>query len=271
MCSPARRSSPTAWIAALIAALTLSAPPAHAAPRATLSAQLSPNRLGADTSVTIGFRINAEPEQELPALSAFALQLPPGMGFASSLLGLETCSREALLRRGVEGCPHESLMGYGTARVQVPFESGGVVERARVYVFMSKPIDGLTTTLFYFDGRQPVIAPLVLQSQVVTPSGSRASVLETTVAPIATVPDGPEVRMVALRITIGPPGLRYFKRVGQRRVPYKPEGLRIPGKCPAGGFRFGAGFSFRDGARSKARTAVPCPAPKERLESGGRP
>jgi hypothetical protein len=163
-------------------------------------------------------------------------------------------------------------MGYGTARVRVPFAAGGVTEHARVYIFMSKPIDGRTTTLFYFDGRRPVIAPLVLQSQVVTPPGSRASVLKTTVAPIATVPDGPEVRMVALRVTIGPPGLRYFKGVGQRRVPYKPEGLRIPDKCPRGGLRFGAGFAFRDGARSKARTTVPCPPPlAERSRSGGRP
>lgn len=262
MSSVGRRTRAPVWIAPFVIVLAILPSPALAAPEATLEAQLAPNHLGADTSVTIGFRIAPEViTGEVPPLSRFALRLPSGMGFAASLLGLATCSPQVLLRRGPRACPQESLMGYGSARVEVPFGTGSVDERARVSLFMTKPVEQRTTTLFYFDGRRPVIAPFVLQSQVITPPGSRVSVLTTSVDPIPTVPDGPEVRMVALRATIGPPGLRYFKHVGNRRVRYKPEGLSVPSRCTRGGFKFGAGFAFSDGSRTRARATVPCPPP----------
>jgi hypothetical protein len=262
----------TPVLAALVAiALGVSAAPALAAPKATLRANLQPNRLGADTTVSIGFRIDPGADGELPPLSGFSLRLPSGMGFAASTLGLATCSASTLLSRGANGCPHESLMGFGSARVQVPFDTGAVSETASVSIFMTKPVSQRTTTLFYFDGRRPVIAPLVLQSQVLTPRGSHDSVLATPIAPIPTVPDGPEVAMVALRASIGPPTLRYFKRVDHRRVAYKPEGLSIPGRCPRGGFGFGASFLFRDGSRTGAQAVVPCPPSRPvRRAAGGK-
>jgi hypothetical protein len=181
------------------------------------------------------------------------------MGFAASELGLATCSPSRLLALGVGGCPLESLMGNGSAQVRVPFGDGIVSERARILIFMAKPVAEQTTTLFYFDGRAPVIAPIVLQSQVVTPEGSSNSILNTPVQAIPTTPDGPEATMVALRSTIGPADLRYYRREAGRRVPYRPEGLSLPGRCPPGGFRFAASFRFRDGTQTRTGTAVPCP------------
>jgi hypothetical protein len=250
-------------LAPVLAAFALSgllAPAANAAPRVTLQAGLLPLRLGAPTTVSVGFRVAPGPDGELSPLSGFSLRLPSGMGLAASRLGLATCSSAVLLARGAPGCPHESLIGFGSARVRVPFGTQVVRESGRVLIFMARPVERHTTALFYFDGRTPVIAPLVLQSEIVTPAGSADSVLRTPIPPIRTAPEGPLGELLSLHVAIGPPGLRYFKRLHHRRVAYHPTGIAIPGTCPRGGFAFAAGFRFQDGSRTKTRTAVPCPA-----------
>src|SRR5882762_6536677 len=134
-------------VVALALVLALLTPPVLAAPEATLRAQLRPNRLGAGTSVSIGFRISPGADGNRPPLSEFSLRLPSRMGFAASALGLATCSPATLLLRGADGCPHESLMGYGSARVRVPFGTGVVSEAAHVSIFMARPVEQHTTTL----------------------------------------------------------------------------------------------------------------------------
>lgn len=249
---------------------TLTAPVTVAAPQATLTAKLRPEKLGAAAEVSVAFHLRPGLGEALQPLTNFALHLPRGMGFASSQLGLATCSPSRLLSSGVNGCPRESLMGNGSAQVRVPFGTQVVNETARVFIFMTEPVDEKTTTLFYFDGRRPVIAPIVLQSQVVTPEGSADSILDTPVQPIPSTPDGPEASLVAMRSTLGPANLRYYHRVGGRRVPYRPEGLSIPARCPDGGFSFEASFRFRDGSQIRAHTTVPCPrAPAGPVEGNG--
>lgn len=236
------------------------ASPAAAAPVVTLKAKLQPEKLGASTTVSLGFHVTPGPKGDLPPLSNFALRLPSGMGFAATTLGLATCSMSALLTEGSDGCPHESVIGFGTAQAQVSFGAQVLHERARISIFMTRPVDRHTTALFYFDGRTPVIAPLVLQSEVVTPKQSSGSVLTTPIPSIPTAPDGPEVAMVALRASIGPRRLRYFKRIHHRLVAYRPKGISIPAMCPRGGFVFAAKFRFQDGSRAAAKSRVPCPA-----------
>lgn len=251
-------------------ALAVLASPAAAAPAVTLRTKLQPEKLGADTTVSLGFHIAAGPLGEFPPLSEFALRLPSEMGFAASTLGLATCSASTLLSQGAGGCPHESLIGFGSAQVRVPFGAQVVHETAGVAIFMARPVRGHTTALFYFDGREPVIAPLVLQSEVVTPEGSLDSVLRTPVPPILSTPEGPEGAMVALRASIGPRRLRYHKRVNGRTVAYRPKGISVPETCPPGGFAFVATFRFRDGSRTDAKTVVPCPAKSAQKREPGR-
>lgn len=257
-------------VPALLAALLLAglAPAAAAAPKVTLRAGLRPLRLGASTTVSIAFHVARGPAGELPPLSSFSLRLPPGMGFAASTLGLATCSAPTLLARGASSCPHESLIGFGSAQVQVPFGTQIVRESGRVSIFMTQPVERRTTTLFYFDGRRPVIAPLVLQSEIVTPENSRDSVLTTPIPLIPTAPEGPQGEMLGLRANIGPRSLRYVKRVHHRRVAYRPIGIEIPETCPPGGFAFVGEFRFQDGSRTGARSVVPCPARKAPVRRG---
>jgi hypothetical protein len=264
------RLAPTSagWVVATAVALAVLAAPAAAAPSAHLHIELQPKRLGAPAAVSLGFHVGADTATGRSPLSGFSLRLPAGMGFAASELGLRTCPASALLAGGVRACPHESLIGAGVARVRVPFGSGAIDETARLSIFMTRPVEGRTAALFYFDGREPVIAPLVLHSEVLTPRGSRASVLRTSIPPIPTVAEGPEGELVALRATIGPRSLRYVRRVDGRPRPYRPRGVSIPARCPAGGFIFTAGFRFRDGGRTAARDTVPCPAGAREAASG---
>jgi hypothetical protein len=72
------------------------------------------------------------------------------------------------------------------------------------------------------------------------------------------VPEGPDVAVVRVNVTIGG-NLVYQKRVHGRQVSYRPQGVTLPRRCPQGGFRFSASFSFLDGTSAQAQTVVRCP------------
>src|SRR5579863_901709 len=77
---------------ALSADAATPAVPAPAPPPVVLQAALAPERLGGGTTVTIGFHIDAPPEQLPSPLLRFDVRLPAGMGLAATTLGLATCS-----------------------------------------------------------------------------------------------------------------------------------------------------------------------------------
>jgi hypothetical protein len=255
------RGSLAALALALVAgplALTSAGLPAPAA-AVTLRATLQPETLGASTTVSIGFQIATSSEPEAPPLSSFTVSLPAGMGFAGSTLGLATCSEQTILAGGAGACPRESAMGFGSAQVQAPFGSQAVRETGRVSIFMTQPVDRRTTMLFYFDGREPVIAPLVMQTEILTPENSFDSVLSTEIPPIPTAPGGASVSILSLRADIGPRHVWYLERVHGRTVAYHPKGLNVPETCPRGGFVFTGEFRFQDGSSATGRSVVPCP------------
>ena len=257
--APLRILALALWAGPAALALGYLPAPAAAAPTVTLQAKLQPETLGASTTVSVGFRIAALAELEPPPLSSFAVRLPTGMGFAAATLGLATCSEQNLLSEGTAGCPRESVMGFGSAQVQAPFGPRVVRETGRVSIFMTQPVDRRTTMLFYFDGRKPVIAPLALQTEILTPESSLDSVLSTEIPPIPTAPGGANVSMLSLQANIGPSHVWYFKRVHGRTVAYHPKGLNVPETCPRGGFLFTGEFRFQDGSSATSRSVVPCP------------
>jgi hypothetical protein len=262
--APLRALALAVWAGPVVLAPAGLPAPATQAPAVALRATLQPETLGASTTVSIGFRIAASTGPEPPPLSSFAVRLPTGMGFAATTLGLATCSERTLLSDGSGSCPRESAMGFGSAQVQAPFGSQVVLETGGVSIFMTQPVDRRTTMLFYFDGRKPVIAPLVLQTQVLTPAGSLDSVLSTQIPPIPTAPGGANASMLSLHADIGPSHVWYLKRVHGRTVTYHPKGLNVPEVCPLGGFVFTGEFRFQGGSRSVARSVVPCPPSGDR-------
>jgi hypothetical protein len=228
---------------------------------ASLIAKLSPDKLGADTTVTVGFRIGASSGDLPPPLVHVAIALPAGLGFASSTLGTATCDSSVLTARDVGKCPSNSVMGRGSDVIEVPLGPVAVRETARVTTFMGPSTGTHTNLLFYAEGRDPVIASLVFPGELLDDSGTGVfgTLLETSVPLISSTPGGPDASVVSFETTLGPKGLTYYRRVRGELVDYRPVGLAVPEVCPRGGFPFSARFAFLDGTEASATSTVRCP------------
>jgi hypothetical protein len=232
---------------------------AGASPVVRLSANMHPDALGKPTVVSIGFQIPTEHGEVPPPLAEFAVQLPAEMGLGGSALGVSTCSTEVLLSDGPDECPEDAVMGYGSAVVDAYLGAQVVSEPAGLSIFMARPKNDETTLLYYFDGKAPVIAPIVLSSVFSAVGNSPISELRTTVPTVTGLPETPNVAIVDMSANIGGDNLIYRKHVGDKVVAYRPAGMAIPQHCPRGGFRFAGYFGFEDGAHATTTRYVPCP------------
>jgi hypothetical protein len=245
-----------AWTCACVPALI---PTAMATPSVKLAASFSPERLGKGTTIRIGFHV-AYPSGEAP-LAATAIQffLPPGLGIATSELGLQNCLPANLERYGPAACPSNSLMGHGSATTAVPFGSHFVIEHTSVTLF-SGPVQGSDPQLLFVTvGEYPVIAEIIF-SALVLPAGPRfGGLIETKLPLVPSVPYGPDVALLGLQTTIGPAGIVYHEDIGGKTIDFHPRGILLPKSCPRGGFPFAVRLSFSDGANAGAGATVPCP------------
>lgn len=232
---------------------------AQTAPRATLRASFTPDRLGAPTTIFFEFQIAREEGHPPPPLSHVVLRMPAGLSYATSDLGLAICRPQALIEKGLEGCSPNARLGRGSAFVEVPFGSSAGREIPDIEALMGPPENGNTVVLFYANGRVPVYAQIVFSGEILPGGGPFGMTLDTTIPEIQSVPNGPPVSILRVSTTIGPSHLVYYRRVHGRRVAYRPRGIEVPEHCPRGGFPFQAQFTFLDGSHARARTAVPCP------------
>lgn len=235
------------------------------APSVRLSARLAPERLGRQTAVSTAFRIAPAPGRTLPPLVGLRLLYPAGLGLATSELGFQNCAPARLRARGAGGCPGNSLIGRGTATVQVAFADRAIGESAPVSIFSAPSAEGPPGLLFAVTGRAPVIAKLVFSGARVEAGGAFGGGMEATLPLVPTVPNGPYVTLSGLAITIGGPGIVYRERTGGRTIVFHPRGMLLPPRCPRGGFPFMAQLTFADGSRADTRTAVRCPAKQPRV------
>lgn len=216
--------------------------------------RFSPDRLGASTTIHWGFTIS-----EPTPLRSIRLRLPPGMGYLSSSLGLEVCEAAHLIKNGPAGCPVDSRIGFGSALAEVPAQSN-VQEQAQVTALFGPQVGEDLTVLFFIDGNWPANKELVLTSHLSNISAPAGATLLTEVPQLPVWPEGPDIRLMSLRSTIGPEGLTYYRRAHGHTVAFKPHGVSVPERCPAGGFPVSATFSWwTTSASSTARSRVPCP------------
>ncbi|HEY1457179.1 MAG TPA: hypothetical protein VGF15_01565 [Solirubrobacteraceae bacterium] len=227
--------------------------------RASLYASFSPDRLGASTTISFGFRLSTTEGVAPPPLRNIALRMPAGMNYTTTTLGLALCDPASLLSGGIEGCPANSRLGYGSALVEVPFGSGEAREVPELQAVSGPSSNGNLVVLFYADGKSPISAQLVFKGEVLPASGIFGSELAAAVPPVPTVPDGPDVSILSAHTTIGPSHLTYYKHVHGKLVPFTPQGVGVPERCPHGGFPFAAQFTFQDGNHVDASARVPCP------------
>jgi hypothetical protein len=224
---------------------------AGAAQAARMSARFTPERLGAPTTVSLGFQITAG--GRVPsALRSMQLGYPANLGLATSGLGLASCSPSALQAVGVQVCPPDSRMGSGSALVEVPLGPEIVKENVTVALFAGPSTDGRLHVLVYVTGAAPVEAQLLFYGMLT------AGHLGVLVPPIPSLPAAADVAVVQMHVTLGG-HLTYYERVHGRNVAYQPPGMGLPGSCPRGGFPFVATFAFADGSGARADTTVPCP------------
>ena len=244
---------------ALSGLLVLASASAQAAPPVKLTAALTPERLGRGTTVHVGFQIRPRRGESISPVTSIVIRYPHGLGLASSDLGVESCTPARLQGGGPSACPIDSLMGRGTATVQVALNNETLSELGRVTV-VSAPVQNSHLALLYFvSGELPVLARLVLPGLVLPATAPFGGLLETTVAPIISVPEGPAVALTQMQTTLGPSGLVYNERRGGKTVYFRPEGILLPPSCPRRGFPFSVRLRYQDGASSTAHTAVPCP------------
>jgi hypothetical protein len=139
---------------------------------------------------------------------------------------------------------------------------GGVAvrEKAALAALMGPPVEDRLEVLFYVEALSPVFAQLVLPSIVEEDRAPYGEQLDTQVPLVQAWPDGPDLALETFTSTIGPLHLTYHRKVGGRTLSYRPKGIRLPGRCPKGGFPFGALLSFQDATHTRAEYRVPCPS-----------
>jgi hypothetical protein len=235
---------------------------AHAAQSVRLDATLTPEHLGQETTIGFGFQVVAHDNRLPSPLTNVEMRYPAQLGIALSGLGFASCSQASLETAGQQGCPPDSLMGYGAATAEIPIGPALFSETANVTIFRAPAQAGQIGLLFHVDAASPVSAELVFPGLLLSASPPFGGRIDINVPLVPSLPGGPNVAVVKLHMTVGPAKkIFYYERVHGKTLRYHPKGVLLPDSCPSGGFPFAASFAFEDGSQATAAATVPCPRP----------
>jgi hypothetical protein len=235
-----------------IVALWLAIPgAAHAGTLASMTAKFTPEKLGAATTLSLGFELSGGSQLPQP-LTAVDFRYPPDLGFVTSGLGVASCAPAELEEHGPAVCPANSLIGHGTAQAKIPFGSEVLSETAEIALVAGPSQEGYVSILICATGLSPVA------TRVVMPTLLLAGRLHISVPLVPSLPGAPDVSVVRIQVTLGGK-LTYYERIHGKMVAYHPKGIGLPRRCPRGGFHFESGFTLADGSHARAKTEVRCP------------
>jgi hypothetical protein len=223
----------------------------------SLHATLSPQR--GTQAVTVGMDIGVAPSTPSSPPSELTIRYPIGLELELGELGLDTCAPARIEAVGPRGCPADSIMGYGSALAQVPVGSRLVHETARLALVRAPERDGHLALLVDAEGSEPLITRILLLGLLLPAKPPFGGVMRFTVPRVVSVPGGPDIALVRLDLTIGPPSLVYYEHRDGRTIAYHPKGIPLLGTCPADGLPFTATVRFLDGRRASTHTEVRCP------------
>jgi hypothetical protein len=230
------------------------------APGAKMEVRLSPERLGAGTTIEFSIQISAPPGRLVPPpLSELDFRYPEKIGLATSGLGRASCTAQALEDLGTGACPANALMGYGSALVEIQAGAEIVHEAGVISIWMGPVANEEFQLLFYANAVTPASEQLVFGGLLEEAGAPFGGSLNTRIPPIPWNPEAPPASIAHFSARIGPRNIVYYRRTAGREIPYRPEGLRLPHFCPPGGFPFAGTFTFMDGTTATAQTSVPCP------------
>lgn len=236
--------------AAACAALLLAseAAPAGAETSATIAPSLSPNRLGAKGALTIAIQY-AGGEFGVPApVRRVRLRFPAGLSL--DIPKLRNCTGARLRATGVNGCPKQSQIGSGRALVESHTGAETIFENVVMRAFLGPPQNLRPTFLILAQGFTPIDHSVILNGTVRPVGTPYGEELAMSVPPIPTLPTEPDASIATLSLTVGSV---------QRRRSHSANTVRVPSRCPAGGFPFSAEFTYADGSGGSAQAAAPCP------------
>jgi hypothetical protein len=240
------------WPLALAGCLCLASPAAAARSAVTASLQPSflPKVLGARTAFTLGFRLRGGFEGVPPPISRVVLRFPAGL--AIDLSGAATCSAGRLRRLGRAGCPASSLIARGQAVAAVHAGSQSIPEQATVRAFRGPDRGGRPTVLIHSHGDTPLQQTTLSTGVLARDGGPYGLRLTVSVPPIPTLVLEPNASILSMSLTFGAAGVPPRAHAASGTV-------RVPRRCPAGGFPFAASFAFEDGTALSAAARVRCP------------
>ncbi len=255
---PVRSARRACALTTTLLSCVLLAPASWAAPTAKLQVGLTPEQLGAGTTISFGFQIAGQDGQLPPPVTELNLFYPANLGIATSGVGLDACTAPKLQAHGPTGCPKDSIMGYGAALVQAAFQPN-VHEHVNITIFSAPVQEGHLALLFLAEGSSPIGAEIVFPGLVLPTSPPFGGRIQTLLPAFEAIPGGPYITVTRLNSTIGPLHLNYTEYNHGRTITYTPKGILLPKTCPYGGFPFAAEFAFLEGNHTTARATVPCP------------
>jgi hypothetical protein len=239
-------SRTSAALVAIAAIAAILATPAWAADTATMTAALSPDRLGARASLTVAVHL-AGGESGVPVpLRRAVVRFAAGMSL--EIPHLRSCSAERLQNFGPRDCPRQSKLGEGHALVESRPASETIVENVALSAFLGPPQHLQPTLELLGEGTTPLAVRMLVAGAVLPDHAPYGEKLVMNIPPIATVPLEPDASIVDLSLT-----------VGAKRHTRSANAIVVPAKCPAGGFPFVGEFTYADGSSSSAASKIGCP------------
>lgn len=232
---------------------------AHGSPRVSLHASLHPKIPGRSTTIRITIEVAPDDALVPPPLLSAELRYPAGIDVQLSGLGIAACGLATLEALGPQGCPPDSVMGYGRAIAEVPIKDEAISETARVAIVRAAERDGHLALMLVVYEEPALSAQIVLSAELLPAASPFGGLLAIDVPLISTFPEGPNVSVTKIELVLGPRHLRYRERVRGKLVHYEPSGIKLPERCTRGGYRFAVRLHFLDGSEAAAGTSVPCP------------
>lgn len=224
-----------------------------------LQAGFTPYKLHSSTTIDFAFQVKSPPRTVPQPLIGINIALPAGLQATTAALGLADCNPHTIYEHGVEGCPPNSLVGHASAIATVPIGPELISEQVHIGLTATPSKAGHLEILYGAEGVTPVFDELVFRGEILEADPPYGDEIATFIPPIETLPEAPYASVVSMSATIGPQGLTYYKRRHGKQVPYQPEGIVLPARCPRRGFQFAATFTFLDEATKTTHAVVPCP------------
>jgi hypothetical protein len=240
-----------------ISACLIAAAVAWGAETLTVTANFTPDKLGAPTNLAVTGKFvstTSAPPSPIINLTAY---LPAGVEIDSR--GAGTCTAAKLEASGPGGCPADSRVGFGGGMGLIELAKEIIHEPYTLDFFFGPRENGHLAILAYVQAFSPAAFELVLVAKEIPVSKPYGLGLSVDVPPIPTLPEASDASVESAFLTLGSKNVAYYKTIHGKKTLLHVRGVVVPKKCPHGGFPLKATVSFADGSTLTIDPTIPCP------------